>query len=75
MSFHNLYYCPRCGSPYILISKYNIYCSLCGLSYNKKQIEKMNDENILANEEIEGIFDIFKTLSKKKLDILNKLKS
>jgi hypothetical protein len=35
----------------------------------------MNDENILANEEIEGIFDIFKTLSKKKLDILNKLKS
>lgn len=71
----SLYYCPQCGSPYILISKLNIYCPLCGLSYNKKQIKSLNEENLLANEELEGIVDVFKRMSKNKLDALKSIKS
>ena len=75
MSSTNLYYCPQCGNPYILISKFNIYCPLCGLSYSKKQIEGLSKDNVLANEELEGILEIFKTMSKNKVDTLKKLKS
>ncbi len=74
MSHQNLYYCPQCGSPYILISKYNIYCPLCGLSYNKKRIEDTNKEKLLANEELEGIWNVFKTMIKIDNDSLKKLK-
>jgi uncharacterized Zn finger protein (UPF0148 family) len=74
MSIQNLYYCPHCGSSYILISKYNIYCPICGLSYSKKQIENIIRENLLANEELEGIMHIFKTFSKYNLDALKKMK-
>lgn len=74
MSNQNLYYCPHCGSSYILISKYNIYCPLCGLSYSKKQIENISKENLLANEELEGIMHIFKTFSKNNHDVQKKLK-
>lgn len=74
MSSHNLYFCPQCGNPYILISKVNIYCPLCGLSYSKKQIKNINKKNLLANEELEGIFNVFKEMSKDKLETLKKIK-
>jgi len=75
MSSNNLSYCPQCGNPYILISKLNIYCPSCGLSYSKKQIESLGEDNILANEELEGIIKIFEKMGKNKLDALKKLKS
>lgn len=75
MSSYNFYYCPQCGSPYILISKFNIYCPLCGLSYNKKQIDRISEDNLLTKDELEGIIDVLKTMNKNKLKPLEKLKS
>ena len=75
MSHYNFYYCPQCGSPYILISKLNIYCPLCEFSYNKKQSDRINDDNLLTKDELEGIIDVLKTMGKNKLKTLEKLKS
>ncbi len=75
MSYYNFYYCPQCGSSYILISKFNIYCPLCGLSYNIKQIDSISEDNLLTKDELEGIIDVFNTMKKDKLKPLDKLKS
>ena len=75
MSYYNFYYCPQCGSPYILISRLNVYCPLCGLSYTEKQSDSIDEENLLTKDELEGIVDVLKTMSKNKLKTLEKLKS
>lgn len=53
------YKCPRCESEDILEFDNFISCYKCHLDFDKKFLGVINDENILAREELKGIFDTF----------------
>ena len=56
MNFH----CPRCKNIYTYLINGIISCPVCKLSFNKNMQELFEDENILSNEELIAIMDIFK---------------
>lgn len=51
----NPYHCPRCQSSRVHEELSTIYCPHCKLTFDKKMMGELKDENILANEELEGI--------------------
>jgi len=53
------YHCPRCQSFEVKVHKTNVFCSSCKLTFDKKFLKILEDEDILANEELEGIVDVF----------------
>lgn len=53
------YYCPRCHSFQVIVNVTDIFCFNCKLTFDKKFLQLLEDEDILANEELEGIIDIF----------------
>ena len=49
------YHCPRCQSPQVNEELSTIYCPHCKLTFDKKMMDELEDEDVLANEELEGI--------------------
>ena len=54
------HHCPRCQSLRVEERERSIYCPRCELTFDKKFLRVLRDEDILASEELEGIIDIFK---------------
>jgi len=53
------YHCPRCQSFQLKIRDTSVFCSSCKLTFDKKSLKILKDEDILANEELKGIIDVF----------------
>jgi len=53
------YHCPRCQSFRVKEDGKSVFCPKCELTFDKKLLKILDDEDILANEELEGIVDIF----------------
>ncbi len=53
------YKCPRCKSEDILEFDNFISCNKCHLAFDKDFLGVINDENILAREELKVFFDAF----------------
>ncbi|MFX1364654.1 MAG: hypothetical protein ACFFCE_12770 [Promethearchaeota archaeon] len=53
------YKCPRCKSENILEFDTFITCNKCHLDFDKYHLGIIDDENILAHEELKGFFDAF----------------
>jgi uncharacterized Zn finger protein (UPF0148 family) len=49
------YHCPRCQSPRVYETESTIYCPHCKLTFDKKMMDELEDEDMMANEELEGI--------------------
>ncbi|MFX0059340.1 MAG: hypothetical protein ACFE85_12515 [Candidatus Hodarchaeota archaeon] len=56
-----LFNCPRCGNKSVLDFDEIVECSKCGLSFTKEILEKIEDENVIADEEI---MELIKSLKK-----------
>ena len=54
-----IYHCPRCQTFQVKELERTIYCFKCELTFDKKFIHLVDDEDILAYEELEGIVDVF----------------
>lgn len=61
------YYCPRCKSTKIINRGKYIECPRCGIDFFKEYIREIDDENILAEQELEGFIDSFEDLKDKKI--------
>ena len=55
----SLYHCPRCQSSNVNLNEEGVHCPLCKLTFDEKFLMMLDDEDILANEELEGIFNLF----------------
>lgn len=53
------YHCPRCQSFHVKEHERSVFCSRCELNFDKKFLQLLADGDILANEELEGIFKVF----------------
>jgi len=53
------YHCPRCQSFKVKEQEKTIFCPECELTFDKKFLQILKDEDILANEELEGVIDVF----------------
>ena len=62
------FHCPRCNNKSTYFMNEIISCPVCKLSFNKNMLELFKDENILSNEELIAIMDIFK---KKEVDYIS----
>ncbi len=61
------YYCPRCNSTEIIDHGDYIECLECHLDFFTNFIGEINDENILAEQELKGVIDSFEGLKDKKI--------
>ncbi|MFX1356408.1 MAG: hypothetical protein ACFFA8_03910 [Promethearchaeota archaeon] len=64
-----LFNCPRCGNKNVLDFDEIVECPACGLSFTKEILKKIEEENIIADEEIMELLKSFK-----KNGDINKLK-
>ena len=53
------YHCPRCQSFQVKERERSVFCPRCELNFDKKFLQILEDEDILANEELEGIIEVF----------------
>lgn len=54
------YYCPRCQSENVIIYDDLIECKDCGGLFSREILESgINDESVLAEQELKGIYDSF----------------
>jgi len=61
------YHCPRCQSFQVKEHKNIIFCPRCELTFDKTFLRTLHDEDILANEELEGIVDVFTDIAAEDL--------
>ncbi len=61
------YYCPRCNSMEIIDHGEYIECPKCYLDFFKDHIGEIDDENIVAEQELKRIIDSFEDLKDKKV--------
>ena len=62
------YYCPRCQSEEIIEYEDHFECMQCGLNFSIEALDDdIEDENILAEEELQGFTDAFDEEERKKL--------
>ena len=52
------YRCPRCGRGKILDRNEMIKCIACGLEFDKSDLERFKEEDILAISEKQGIIKV-----------------
>jgi protein-arginine kinase activator protein McsA len=55
MDSKRLFYCPHCGSTFLIISEKKLYCLCCRLTFSRTIIEKIAPETLLTDEELEAI--------------------
>lgn len=65
MDSKRLFYCPHCGSTYLVISEKKLYCLRCRLTFSRTIVEKIAPENILTDEELEAITNSLTSLKTK----------
>lgn len=53
------YYCPRCKSRDIIEYKNSIECPKCKLEFDKELFGVVDDENMLARQEVRGFLNSF----------------
>ena len=53
------YHCPRCQFLQVKERERSVFCPRCELNFDKKFLQILEDEDILANEELESIIDVF----------------
>ncbi|MHA1625893.1 MAG: hypothetical protein ACTSXN_08735 [Promethearchaeota archaeon] len=46
------YHCPRCQSFQVKERERSVFCPKCELNFDKKFLQILEDEDILANEEL-----------------------
>jgi ribosomal protein S27AE len=51
--------CPRCGSPNLLEYGDIVECGECHLTFRKRFLDEMDEDEILAEEEKKGFLDAF----------------
>ncbi|MFX0156357.1 MAG: hypothetical protein ACFE9Q_17685 [Candidatus Hodarchaeota archaeon] len=61
------YYCPQCKSNKVIDHGEYIECLECSLEFFKDYIGEIDDENILAEQELKGFIDTFGELKDKKI--------
>jgi len=62
------YYCPRCKSENVYVFENHIDCTECGSSFSIESIESnIDEENILAEEELDAIADAFSEEEREKI--------
>ena len=52
------YHCPRCQSSRVYESVSTIFCPKCKLTFDLKMLALFEDDNVLSNEELEGMTHI-----------------
>jgi len=57
--FMSKYYCPRCKSLNIIEYETFIECPKCKLEFDKELFGVVDDENMLARQEVRGFIDSF----------------
>lgn len=57
--FMTKYYCPRCKSRDIIEYETFIECPKCKLEFEKEFFGVVDDENMLARQEVRGFIDSF----------------
>ncbi|MFX1411236.1 MAG: hypothetical protein ACFFA6_12880 [Promethearchaeota archaeon] len=53
------FHCPRCKSKEIFEYDTFIECKKCNLDFDKEFLGKIDDENILARQELKGFYESF----------------
>ena len=67
------YYCPRCQSEDVIVYDDHIECPVCRMDFSIESIESdIEDENILAEEELHRIAKAFDEEERKRLEELLK---
>ncbi len=67
------YYCPRCQSEEVIVYEDHIECLQCGLNFSIEALESdIANENITAEEELQGVADAFDEEERKRLEKLLK---
>lgn len=61
------YRCPRCRGAKILDYKFHIKCIDCNLEFDKRSIRGLDEENVLALSEKEGIIRVLQEQYNKKV--------
>lgn len=62
------YYCPRCQSEDVIVYDDHIECTNCELTFSIESIESdIDDEDILAEEELQGVADAFNEEERRRL--------
>ena len=54
--------CPRCGSEFVVIAEEKVYCLRCRLIFSLSVSNRISPENILADDELEGIAEIITSM-------------
>ena len=68
-------HCPRCQSFQVKEKENSLYCYRCQLTFDKNLLKLLKDEDILANEELEGILNVFGEFSNpEELDDIDDLR-
>ena len=63
------YYCPRCQSEEIIEYEDHFECLQCGLNFSVEALDSdIDDDNIIAEEELQGFVDGFDEEERKKLE-------
>ena len=63
------YHCPRCQSEDVIVYDDHIECTDCRLTFSIETIESdIEDENILAEEELHGLAKAFDEEERKRLE-------
>ncbi|MHA1914470.1 MAG: hypothetical protein ACW986_03665 [Promethearchaeota archaeon] len=60
------FHCPRCKSSDILEFDKFISCPKCALDFNKEDVGNIPDDQIVARQEMGGLFDAFDELKDPK---------
>jgi hypothetical protein len=55
-----MYQCPRCGSSDLIDFGEIFECSICHLSFRKRFLDELEEDEILAEEEKKAFLDAFK---------------
>ena len=55
MSDEKKYHCPRCKSENLILYSEIIECPNCNLSFTKQILDKLEDEDVMADEELRQI--------------------
>ena len=57
------YYCPECKSEDVIVYEDHIECNKCHMNFFIEDLESdIEDENILAEEDLSGVVDAFDEL-------------
>lgn len=57
-----IYSCPNCRGYFLVITDRKIYCMNCRLTFNRAIVDKITPENVLSEQEVEGVVKVLTTM-------------